>query len=99
MQDAPPLPSESTDDYHAAEPARKRLAPKHRFLSLPNLRSRSKRPAPTQGATQDDTSQAADSHTLIHLDNSVLDEAEHHDKYEWAILYENQRGYVCVLLL
>jgi hypothetical protein len=99
---APPPPtSVSRDDYDAANAARERFIPKTRFphfLSLPNLsrsRSTSQIEHPTPSAdTQTSTVFNAD---LISLDPSGLDDQdEYKDKYEWAMVYENQRG--CVSL-
>ncbi|KAF9456192.1 hypothetical protein BDZ94DRAFT_1178243 [Collybia nuda] len=99
-QDTPPPAFIQQDDYAAADSARKRLASKSRFprfLSLPNLRSpkrTNKLPCQTSSQEFDPAQQvnAGDTH-LIHLDASRLANGrESQDKYEWAIVYENQRG-------
>jgi hypothetical protein len=102
MSPTPPPPAFIQKDiYSAADSARKRLVPKSRFphfLSLPNLRSSKQTlpESPVEETPSQDTSsqllQVGDLN-LIHLDASRLDhEEEYKDKYEWAIVYENQRG-------
>lgn len=58
-------------------------------------------PSPRKRASQRVTSQArlpVDVDLGITLDDSALvDEDLHSDRYEWAIVYENQRGCVCQL--
>ncbi|KAG6911958.1 hypothetical protein DXG01_000206 [Tephrocybe rancida] len=93
----PPLASISKDDYSAADPARQRIAAKsRRFFSLPNLKasSRSKSPkaAPTANTAQLSTEPTGPT-SLITLDSSSLDTIDSFsDKYQWAVVYENQRG-------
>jgi hypothetical protein len=92
-----------TDDYSAAEPARRRLLKKDSFrlfASLPNLRS--KRKQKESGKDNDDAvpvfietpPSPTDSNGFIHLDNAAICEDEDKPVYRWAVLYENQRGYV-----
>src|ERR1700728_5412036 len=92
-----------TDDYSAAEPARRRLLKKDSFrlfASLPNLRS--KRKQKESGKNSDDAvpvfietpPSPTDSNGFIHLDNAAICEDEDKPVYRWAVLYENQRGYV-----
>lgn len=95
----PPPPTLIKDDPVAADAARKRFTQKSRLLSLPNLRGRrisfSNKPLQKENtvqATQDDPSTSEP----ITLDNTALnDSIQVKDRYEWAIVYENQRG--CVL--
>lgn len=108
MSQNPPPPSfVQKDDYSAADPARQRLVPKSRFprfLSLPNLRSSKQTPPPPQQSPPQDTDAGLQVQpevlNLIHLDAAQLnDDEEYQDKYEWAIVYENQRGCLSVALL
>jgi hypothetical protein len=105
-----------TDEYSAADPARRRLQPKARFplfASLSNLRYPSSIPSGSKskgkrnhkqnhGAATDDPPivvhpDVADSNPIIHLDNSAIaEEEECNNIYQWAVIYENQRGYVLV---
>ncbi|ESK86657.1 hypothetical protein Moror_9718 [Moniliophthora roreri MCA 2997] len=104
----PPPPLVLNDDPSNVESARQRLKPSSRFpisLSMPNLRkprvvskqnskfgqrryeedSPDKIPSTSQqdfGATP----------VAIQLNGQSLDDNEYQDRYEWAILYENQRG-------
>jgi len=102
----PPPSSISHDEYHAADPARQRLVRKSRFplfLSLPNLRKSASSSPPTSSplripVTVDQQHSGAQLQSLpdpnfISLDPSGLDDQdEYNDRYEWAIVYENQRG-------
>lgn len=90
----PPPPLPRLDDRIAADLARKRLAPKFRFpfsISLPNIRQ-----SPSQH--NDDrigVVEPAPSSPAIKLNAPhIADDDEYKDKYEWAVLYENQRGYL-----
>lgn len=89
----PPPACVSRDDYSAADAARQRLAAKPRFnLSLPNLRSSPKKGKEPVADVSIAASQPGHPN-LISLDSSSLDTTEEYtDKYEWAIVYENQRG-------
>lgn len=100
------------DDYSAADAARRRLAQKQGlrlFASLTNLRQRTKSatskksgtPSHFSESTNELTQQTGDGDTAINLDASAIpDFHENKDVYKWAILYENQRGYIsCVSLL
>ncbi|KAG5635571.1 hypothetical protein H0H81_010756 [Sphagnurus paluster] len=96
---APPPASIARDDYAAADIARKRLAPKSRlphFLSLPNLKVSSKPTKQGKNLQANPIPRAVDDpipDSLIVLDPATLDTSdEYTDKYEWAIVYENQRG-------
>lgn len=105
MSQIPPPPAFiQKDDYSAADLARKRLVPKSRFthfLSLPNLRtsnSKQNQKSPEQ-LTDTELQPQTDDLKPIKLDASQLnDEGEYKDKYEWAIVYENQRGCASVHL-
>ncbi|GLB36156.1 putative integral peroxisomal membrane peroxin [Lyophyllum shimeji] len=105
MSDQPSIPPPpacmSRDDYSAANAARRRLAPPSRFprfLSLPNLRSRSppSRKQTSHSLPVNVTERHAESQepaSLISLDSAKLTSSdESNDRYEWAIVYENQRG-------
>ena len=97
---APPPPtSVSRDDYDAVNAARERFTRKTRFpyfLSLPNLRrSRSTSHIDHSAPSADIQDQTVFNAPFISLDSSGLDDQdEYKDKYEWAIVYENQRGCV-----
>ena len=88
------------DDPAAADPARRKVAPKSRlsrlfaFRSSPNLRrvSSQEEPPVSNVAVLDVDN------TPITLDCSTLEDV-FTDRYEWAVLYENQRGYVLFSLL
>ncbi|KAG6857568.1 hypothetical protein H0H87_000167 [Tephrocybe sp. NHM501043] len=86
----PPLICISKDDYSAADPARQRInAKSRRFISLPNLRS----PAQTKSPPLSEPPRPTEPATLISLDSTSLDAIDvFTDKYEWAVVYENQRG-------
>ncbi|KAJ3719953.1 hypothetical protein C8R42DRAFT_722630 [Lentinula raphanica] len=99
----PPLPPQ-LEPSSAAEPARQRLLSKSRFpfsLSLPNLHPsssfKSKGKQKIDNAEQDQSLTVAEENlqdpTTIKLNAPRLtDDDEYEDKYEWAVLYENQRG-------
>ena len=105
----PPL---QADEYSAADPARRRLVPKSGlriFASLTSLRQRSKSATSRKSAGANDSTQATDERdplrpstgtdTIINLDGSAIsDFHENKDVYRWAILYENQRGYIFRLI-
>ncbi|KDR84995.1 hypothetical protein GALMADRAFT_218079 [Galerina marginata CBS 339.88] len=99
----PPLSLIQDNNTEATELARKRFAKKSRFsrfFSLPNLRSSSATPsspdsdqfvAALESLPEFQVSGLDD--TPINLDNSALiGEDICTDRYEWAVLYENQRG-------
>jgi hypothetical protein len=96
----PPPSALIQDDPAAADPARRKIAPKSRlsrlfaFRSSPNLRrvSSQEEPPVLNVASLDVDS------TPITLDSSTLEDV-FTDRYEWAILYENQRGSVLLSLL
>lgn len=106
-QNPPPPAFIQRDDYSAADLARQRLVPKSRFprfLSLPNLRLSKQTPPPPQQSPPQDTDTGpqvqAEDLNLIRIDAAQLDDDdEYQDKYEWAIVYENQRGCLSVVLL
>ena len=88
------------DDPAAADPARRKIAPKSRlsrlfaFRSSPNLRrvySEEEPDVPNVTVLDVDSKP-------ITLDNSTL-ESVCTDRYEWAVLYENQRGCVALFFL
>ena len=108
MEPPPPPPRLSRDEYDAVNPARDRFTRKSRlphFLSLPNLtRSHSTlqvdnlatSPSVARLPISDFQPPTAFNVDLIDLDPSGLDnQNEYKDKYEWAMVYENQRGCVC----
>lgn len=103
MMDAhvPPPETLVRDDPELAARARARLSKQSRLsriFSLPNFR-----PIAPQSSRDSSSSQESPATqvppidiTPINLDNSALaGEGIYTDRYEWAILYENQRG--CVL--
>ena len=91
----PPLVIQN-DDPSVADLTRRRLAPNSRLarlLSLPNLRSSPSFSSPKQPPVTN-TPDVSDN-TPINLDDSALiDQSFVKDRYEWAVLYENQRGQV-----
>ncbi|KIM85209.1 hypothetical protein PILCRDRAFT_817208 [Piloderma croceum F 1598] len=105
----PPPQCMQTDEYSAADAARRRLAPKsglRLFASLTSLRQRSKSTSSKRSSTAsaeltESTGGTAHLHpptdtddVLINLDGSAIsDFHENKDVYKWAILYENQRGF------
>jgi len=101
--DCPPPPlTLIEDDPAAADPARQKIAPKSRFsrlFSLPNLRSSSspnlRRISSASSPNKEETPAIVIDSTPITLDSSALiGEDVLTDRYEWAVLYENQRGSV-----
>ena len=105
-----PLPETLVrDDPELAARARARLSKQSRLsriLSLPNFRdsrqcpesSRDGSPSSQESPYLAASQVPAIDITPINLDNSALageDTGIYTDRYEWAILYENQRG--CVL--
>jgi len=109
-----PPPPPLQDDPEGAVAARQRLAPKSRLSQLfgksklttsastPSLRKRRKSTT-SEGSSQDNqgpSTQSIDVDRPINLDNTALiGEDTYQDRYEWAIVYENQRGYVYALTL
>jgi hypothetical protein len=100
---APPPPTSiARDEYDAVNPARQRFIRKSRFprfLSLPNLKRSHNTPQSDQGSTihlpPSDPQDSTASDGVISLDPSGIDDQEeYNDKYEWAMVYENQRGCV-----
>lgn len=96
--DIPPPPPVIQDDDSLVGSARRRLSAKSSFarlLSLPNLNLNRLLPASFSSHKQlNDTPDLCDN-TPINLDNSALiDQDFDQDRYEWAVLYENQRGQV-----
>ncbi|KAF8807412.1 hypothetical protein BYT27DRAFT_7223239 [Phlegmacium glaucopus] len=89
----PPPPVLQDDDPSVVDLARRRLAPSSpltRLLKLLKLRSLS---SPKQLLLVDDNTPDTCDDTPINLDNSALiDQDFVKDRYEWAVLYENQRG-------
>lgn len=90
----PPPSALIQDDPAAADPARRKVAPKSRlsrlfaFRSTPNLRRVSSQEEPPVLNLSVDVDS-----TPITLDCSTLEDV-FTDRYEWAVLYENQRGSV-----
>lgn len=98
MDIPPPPPVIQGDDPSLIDPARRRLTPKSSFarlLSLPNLNlNRLLSPSFSSQKQLNKTPDLCDN-TPINLDNSALiDQDFFQDRYEWAVLYENQRGQV-----
>jgi hypothetical protein len=95
MDIPPPPPVIQGDDPSLVGPARKGLSPKSSFtrlLSLPNLNRLS-----ASFSSQNQLNNTPDlcDNTPINLDNSALIDHDFvQDRYEWAVLYENQRGQV-----
>jgi hypothetical protein len=104
----PPPPTVITpDDYHAADAARRRLAQKSSLVRILAAASKTPKKAknvakhtvPLATATPPITAPLLDysrqsfDPDMIQLDDSKLDASqEGEDQYEWAIVYENQRG-------
>ncbi|GAW03640.1 hypothetical protein LENED_005379 [Lentinula edodes] len=102
----PPVPH--LEPSSAAEPARQRLIPKSRFpfsISLPNLRAPPLSKLKWKGKQKEtdveqdlsaaaaaDDENAEDPSTIKLSAPRLTDDDEYQDKYEWAVLYENQRG-------
>ena len=97
MMAIPPPPVVQGDDPSLVGPARRRLSPKSpfaRLLPLPNLNLNRLLSAPQKQLNNTPDSDLCDN-TPINLDNSALiDQDFVQDRYEWAVLYENQRGQV-----
>ena len=96
FMDIPPPPSVvQDDDPSLVGPAPRRLSLKSSFtrlLSLPNLNLNR-----LLSASQKQLNNTPDlcDNTPINLDNSALINQNFvQDRYEWAVLYENQRGQV-----
>ena len=91
----PPPPVIKDDDLFLVDPGRRRLSPKSSFarlLSLPNLNLN--RLLSASQKQHNNTPDLCDN-TPINLDSSALiDQDFIQDRYEWAVLYENQRGQV-----
>ena len=97
MDIPPPPPVIQDDDSSLVDPARRRLSPKSfaRLLSLPNLNLNRFLSASFSSQKQLNYIPDLCDNTPINLDNSVLiDQDFVQDRYEWAVLYENQRGQV-----
>lgn len=106
----PPPPPETIqrDDYVAAEEARRRFAKRGLFssVSLPSFhkrkartRKRSASPSSSSIPQVEDFASVSDRPDLVSLAEASslvaeLDEDYDKDVYAWAVLYENQRGYV-----
>jgi len=93
--DPPPL---VTEDSAAAALARKRLAKgKHLSLNLPRFpslkvwRTKSPREEPAALRVSDDTAE-------IDLGN-LIEDSNNQNSYKWAVIYENQRGFVLASFL
>lgn len=103
---APPPKALAVDVYSAADAARQRFAKKPSFpISLPNLRTthnllkRARRHSTASPANEDDTvvvSSAEENITdlSVRFNRTRVADDEYADKYQWAVLYENQRGCV-----
>lgn len=104
----PPPGTLERDDYAAADQARERLNKRGLLssvsLQLPHLhlsRTRSQdssiRRSYSQAAEPESTFEALTTPNLVDLvENVSVEDDEDYDKdvYRWAVLYENQRGYV-----
>lgn len=97
MDIPPPPPVIQDDDPSLVGPARRRISPKSSFirlLSLPNLNLNRLLSVSSSQKQLNDTPDLCDN-TPINLDNSALiDQDFDQDRFEWAVLYENQRGQV-----
>lgn len=90
------------DDSRDIEAARQRFSKKNRFLSLPSLRKRSRKrseervPVTLEARESDHDEDIAldgqDRHPINVTANPIVTYDESQDHYEWAIVYENQRG-------
>jgi hypothetical protein len=93
----PPLVIQD-DDPSLVNSARRRLAPKSSFarlLSLPNLNRRFWPSFSSLIKQQNSNTPDLSDNTPINLDDSALiDQDFVEDRFEWAVLYENQRGQV-----
>ena len=113
MDPPPPPPSfiVKDNDLHAADSARQRLTKKpfiRLSLSLPDLRllppshktrKSLQRLKLGQQPEQRQEESVLDAVPIALSPSSVDDQDEYEDKYEWAIVYENQRGYACLIEL
>lgn len=98
----PPIALVKDDDPQLLEAANRKVPQKSRlsrFLSLPHLRSRPKSLDSEAHETPPETDPqlhiSGIDATPISLDNSaLLGQDIYADRYEWAVLYENQRGSV-----
>jgi hypothetical protein len=97
MDIPPPPPVIQDDDPSLVGPTRRRLSSKSSFarlLSLPNLNLNRLSASFSSQKQLNNTPDLCDN-TPINLDNSALvDQDFDQDRYEWAVLYENQRGQV-----
>ena len=98
MDILPPPPVLQDDDPSLVDPAHSRLSPKSSFsrlLSLPKLNLNRLFSASVSSQNQLNNTPDLCDNTPINLDNSALvDQSFDQDRYEWAVLYENQRGQV-----
>jgi hypothetical protein len=101
LPSAPPPPTSiSQDEYDAVNDARQRFTRKSRFprfLSLPSLKPSHQSDHPSIASTVHlpPSDPTVSDVGVISLDPSGIDgREEYKDKYEWAIVYENQRGCV-----
>ena len=100
MDIPPPPPPVIQDDDPLVGPSRRRLSPKSSFtrlLSLANLNLNRLLSASFSSQKQLNNTPDSDlcDNIPINLDDSALiDQDFDKDRYEWAVLYENQRGQV-----
>jgi len=89
----PPPPNVLQDDPHGADAARQRLAPKKGLARLLSRPSFPKLSAPLPSSVPDPPDEPL--HVPIALDSTALISHDHpldQDEFQWAVLYENQRG-------
>ena len=90
--DAPPPPL-LRDDPAAADAARHRLQRKSSALAFLRKRRTSRSPSPPPSTPSFTRQSLQQADVPIVLDGSALTHTKaERDKYEWAIVYENQRG-------
>ncbi|KAF8168093.1 hypothetical protein B0H34DRAFT_45161 [Crassisporium funariophilum] len=90
-----PPPALLQGDPTVTQLVRQRLAPKFRLARLLHSPSRTRRKSTLneQHTPVEDSEPPSLDPEAINLDNTALiDHDIHEDRYEWAVLYENQRG-------
>ncbi|KAF9044528.1 hypothetical protein BDZ89DRAFT_1059005 [Hymenopellis radicata] len=105
MSVAPPPQALTVDEYSAADAARQRFVKKTRFpISLPNLHSSNRlskaRPDSIHSsaaefsvaANEEESEDPPELPIRFRRPTTVQYSDDYTDKYQWAVLYENQRG-------
>ena len=93
----PPLVAIQNNDPSLVDSARRRLAPKSSFTRLLSLNLNLNRLWPSFSSLKqlDNNTPDLSDNSPINLDDSALIDKDFvKDRYEWAVLYENQRGQV-----